>query len=216
MMVGWLLMPNFQTWFDKILDVLYPPYCASCQAAGTWFCDSCLSRIRIEKDTDCPESIDACLSLVPYANREMRILVTRLKYQSASCLIPAIRSVLRKEPLSLPAVTITWVPASRKRLVERGIDHAHLIAAELAEINKVECIALLERNRHTQANAQFEQHDLRKANVSDAFSPLGPVSESVLLVDDVKTSGATASACARVLKQAGAKQVILFTLAYGG
>lgn len=206
-------MPSFQTWFDKLLDIAFPPRCAACRKAGSWFCDGCLSNIRIEPDDSCPDGIDVCTSFVPYANREMRILVTRLKYQSASCLLPAIQNIVQKSGYRAdPEWTVTWVPASDQRLKERGFDHAKRIAETVSS----NALPLLERARHTLANATLEQPELRQGNVSGAFRAIRPIPEKVILVDDVRTSGATASACAKTLRERGAKHIHLVTLAYGG
>ncbi|MCC7522949.1 ComF family protein [Candidatus Uhrbacteria bacterium] len=143
----------------------------------------------------------------------MRILVTRLKYQSASCLIPAIKHVIERSGYRVAGdAAVTWVPASKKRLAERGLDHARAIAQVLSP----NALPLLERARHTLTNATLEQHELREGNVVGAFRAIHPIPEHVILVDDVRTSGATASACAKVLRENGAKNVDLVTLAYGG
>lgn len=211
-MAGWQLTPRLQAWLDNTLDILFPPRCAVCREAGVWFCDTCLSRIEIKPDTGCPEGIDACVSLVPYSNKEMRILITRLKYQSAWCLLPAIESVISRHKIDLANTVVTWAPASERRIAERGIDHAELIAKCVSK----DAIQLLERTKHTLTNAQIEQHELRQGNVAGVFRTIRAIPERVLLVDDVRTSGATAGECAKALKENGAKRVVLLTLAYGG
>lgn len=206
-------MPLLQTLLDRILDIVFPPRCAACRRAGSWFCESCFSNIILEPDLALLEGFESCVSLVPYSNREMRILLTRLKYRSASCLIPVIRSVLQKSHfVADPAWTVAWIPASEKRIQERGLDHARLIASIISS----NPMCLLERTRHTQANATLDDPELRKGNVTGAFRAIGPVPEQVVLVDDVRTSGSTAEACAAALKEAGVKRIKLFTLAYGG
>jgi predicted amidophosphoribosyltransferase len=143
----------------------------------------------------------------------MRTLITRLKYQNASCLIPAIQNVIKKSGYRVEdGCAITWTPASKKRLKERGFDHAKVIALALSP----SALPLLERTRHTLANATLDKAELRQGNVVGAFRAICPIPEHVLLVDDVRTSGATASACAKALRDGGAERVDLVTLAYGG
>ena len=71
---------------------------------------------------------------------------------------------------------------------------------------------ILARVRPTAQQAHLAR-DGRMKNVSGVFSCRGPASETVILVDDVFTSGATAQECAKVLKSAGAKKVFCLTLA---
>lgn len=119
-----------------------------------------------------------------------------------------------------PGIDIVMpVPLHRKRLRQRGFNQALLLAHG---ISKQHGLALsfdnLARTRHTKPQVELSGKD-RIANVAGAFSLRRPemlAGMSVVLVDDVFTTGATLNECSRVLKDAGASRVMALTLARTG
>lgn len=137
-------------------------------------------------------------------------LVHLLKYEgivTAEVLAAAMADKLGDVPEDL---TVTWVPASEKRMRERGVDHGRMLAEALAQRIHRRAAPLLIRTgeRHTQQGLDRAQ---RLTNVQGAFAAVGGASARVLLVDDVLTTGATARECARVLAAVGAQQVRVIT-----
>ncbi len=117
--------------------------------------------------------------------------------------------------LDWPVDVITAVPSGRRRLAERGYNQAALLARPLAEkLGKPYSPRLITRARETPTQVGLSPHQ-RKENVHGAFSaqPTLAGGRTVLVVDDVATTGATLSACADALIQAGAKSVYALTLA---
>lgn len=115
------------------------------------------------------------------------------------------------------------VPLHKKRLNERGFNQSLLIAHYLS---KRLCIPLsmdgLQRVRWTRPQIELSRHE-RLKNVRGAFAVLAGLKPAhiikdkrVILVDDVYTTGATVNECAKVLKKAGASEVVVFTLARVG
>ena len=115
------------------------------------------------------------------------------------------------------ADAVTWVPLARSRLAERGYDQARMLAGALAPRLGLRALPLLRRAADTAPQARRSGAERRTA-LQGAFRAAGrssgrPMPARVLLVDDVLTTGATADACARVLRAAGARQVGLVTAA---
>lgn len=111
---------------------------------------------------------------------------------------------------------ITWVPISRRRLRKRGYDQSQLLAQRIADKLDMPCVRTLKKIRHTRAQSKVKGTSERRANVLGAYAvcPDAAVEgRRILLVDDVLTTGATMSECARMLLTAGAKQVACVTLA---
>lgn len=111
----------------------------------------------------------------------------------------------------------TWVPTTDRRKSDRGFDPAEAIARHLAEKYTRPVMALLKRIRDCPPQFELSRKD-RIRNVQGAFSaevPAGIRTRAALLVDDILTTGATASACAEALKNRGIQKVVLFTLARG-
>lgn len=117
----------------------------------------------------------------------------------------------------LPGPTILVpVPLSAKRLLERGFNQAETVAAFAASLKgfRVEK-DVLERTSHTAIHRVAMDKKAREMSVAKAFTLSQPekiAGKNVLLVDDVLTSGATVSACAKLMKKGGARTVQVFTL----
>jgi len=85
----------------------------------------------------------------------------------------------------------------------------------LAEILSLPINKNLKRIRYTKQQAKLNKKE-RAENINEAFALLGKnISSTIILVDDVFTTGSTMQACAKVLKEKGVKKVIGFTLARG-
>jgi len=109
------------------------------------------------------------------------------------------------------------VPLHPLRRLERGYDQALLLARAAAEASGGSVVRALARRRWTAPQGGAGARS-RAANVRDAFAPRRGSARRIAgrevgLVDDVVTSGATASACARALRRAGARTVHVFCLA---
>jgi ComF family protein len=108
------------------------------------------------------------------------------------------------------------VPLHRRRLRQRGFNQALLLANGVADVFGLRLVYdNLHRVRNTRPQVELSGEE-RARNVRNAFRldrPAEVEGKRILLVDDVFTSGATMNECARVLKEEGAENVIVFTLA---
>ena len=105
---------------------------------------------------------------------------------------------------------LTWVPVSRRRRWLRGYDQVELIARSAGQELNTPAIAVLKKIKHTKPQSRLPDYARRKANVMGVFSVSDPAliaGKRILLLDDIITTGATVSECARVLLTAGAKEV---------
>lgn len=114
------------------------------------------------------------------------------------------------EPIAPARILVTPVPMHWARRCRRGFNQAHLIAASLAKSRSWRCAQLLRRTRHTHPQTAVVHSD-RQANVRDSVAahPVDLAGWQVILVDDVKTTGATAGLCCKLLKQHGARSIQL-------
>ena len=115
------------------------------------------------------------------------------------------------------ASLIIPVPLSKKRLLERGFNQAEVLAAILAKATGIKSDEKsLVRRLHTPMHRAAMDNKARAMSVKNAFEVKRAnfiKNEIILLIDDIFTSGATVSACAKILKENGAKKVYVFTLA---
>ncbi|HMQ05346.1 MAG TPA: double zinc ribbon domain-containing protein [Pyrinomonadaceae bacterium] len=116
-----------------------------------------------------------------------------------------------------PSALVIPVPLSKQRMIERGFNQAAVIGHAIARHLGLQLDQhSLERIRHTAAHRAGMDKKARVATVEKAFRVVRPkliAKRSIILVDDVLTSGSTASECAFELKNKGASRVNVLTLA---
>lgn len=158
---------------------------------------------------------DAAFSYGAYEN-ELRSLVHQLKYGGLRTLAPVLgRRMALVVPRRFQFDAIVPVPLHWTRQWRRGYNQAELLAEEVARSWSVPMRRLLRRVRRAPAQAGLSAAGRRKntAGTYELSRGADAAGLVVLLVDDVFTTGATASACAAALKRGGAKQVAVLTLA---
>ncbi len=106
----------------------------------------------------------------------------------------------------------TFVPTDGKRIRKRGYNQAQRLAEAISSKTTAPCYSLLKKIKSIQNQARLGREE-RLKNPIGAFQADGKAPDHVVLIDDVMTTGATASECAKVLKRAGAKIVYLLTFA---
>jgi ComF family protein len=111
-----------------------------------------------------------------------------------------------------PADAITWVPLAPRRRAERGFDQARVLAGALARELRLPAVAFVRRTKATAPQSRRTREERVRA-MAGAFAtiPGRRAPARVLLIDDVLTTGATASACAAVLLESGAREIHLLT-----
>lgn len=110
---------------------------------------------------------------------------------------------------------ISWIPLSKKRMRKRGYDQAKCLAEELGIKLGETPVRTLVKCRDAAPQSRQTSSSSRKANILGAYEAASAdvSGKRILLLDDVLTTGSTASECARILKTAGAEKVYLITIA---
>jgi len=162
------------------------------------------------------DRLEACFMY----NGIARQLIHQFKYQGraylAKTLTQLMLTVIHKDAVSVFDALVP-IPLSATRLRERTFNQADTLAKELAHAAGVPIRLLLERTKETRPQATFSREE-RQANVEGAFRVIpgaDPSGQRLLLIDDIVTTGATASAAARVLKEAQAEHVAVCAFAKG-
>jgi predicted amidophosphoribosyltransferase len=116
-------------------------------------------------------------------------------------------------PLGWDIDAVTFVPATLPAVRRRGVDHAELLARELACRIGLPCEPQLDRPKTRDQRALGATQ--RIANLADSFKPIQPfpVGSRLLLVDDVFTTGATLCAASQALREAGTTTIHAATFA---
>ena len=109
-----------------------------------------------------------------------------------------------------------WIPISRQRKRKRGYDQVELIGISVAQALGMELVPTLRKVRNTKPQSAMGSAAHRRANILGAYEVIDPAivrGKRILLLDDIITTGATASESARTLLTAGAREIRLATLA---
>ena len=208
----------------RCLDLLYPPKCVFCdvllQEGEDYFCRSCGEKVPMaEDDKICRTGtyFDRCVAPLQYDGM-VRDSFLDYKFHEktwrAAIYAAFLEPYVRKEFPQLDVVT--WVPLGRRSQKDRGFDQSELLAKELAKRLNLPCEKMLEKIHDTQQQSRLQMPEERRANVLGVYEAVEPerfAGKRLLLVDDICTTGATLGECARVLKEAGAADVMCLTLA---
>jgi ComF family protein len=155
---------------------------------------------------------DAAYSFSAY-DGVVRKLIHLYKYERIRTLSRPLADLLaRALPLDERFDCIVPVPLHWIRRWKRGFNQSELLARVLARRAGLPLLKALRRSRPTKVQAGLSNH-ARRQNVLKAFRARPVEGKRILLIDDVMTTGATATACAQALKRAGAARVALLTVA---
>jgi ComF family protein len=187
----------------NLLDLIFPLRCGGCGDYGSAWCSTCAAGLR-----PAPASTLAGIPLVAAGRLEgpLQQAIHTYKYrprpQLASSLAQPLRRAIVAADVSLPA--LTFVPLHPQRRRERGFNQAERLAAELSRALGVPVLGGLTRVRATPAQVGLSQGE-RRANLAGAFrwTAAQPPPRGLGLVDDVCTTGATLTAAAQAVAEAG-------------
>lgn len=216
----------------KRLHPIYPPFCQVCGQTYEAEVSAAAAKFRCANCADLDLAFDFAVGACRNEGLA-RELIHRFKYgkQHHLCRLLGglLGQVFEEERLEASLEsgerwTLVPVPLHRKRLRERGFNQAEELCRVLrrARPGAFDLSNALRRTRYTGRQAVLDRED-RLTNLKDAFALAGSrriragiAGRSVLLVDDVLTTGATASECARVLVEDGdAAKVVVITVVRG-
>lgn len=202
---------------DRILDIFFPAKCLLCQRVlsrdETDLCHNCRKDTEEYPKPKHKISFVAGWTAMWYYNGNVRHSLLLYKFynrRSYGAVYGRLLAMMLSSKRLCNYDILTWVPVSRRRRWLRGYDQVELIARSAGQELNTPAIAVLKKIKHTKPQSRLPDYAQRKANVMGVFSVPDPAliaGKRILLLDDIITTGATVSECARVLLTAGAKEV---------
>ena len=217
-----------------LADLLCPERCACCaRMARGGLCRSCLAGVRRIGNPVCtfcgrpaPREVASCVDCRNHPlhfdlarqgvhfDAVVRKAIHRFKYSGCRALGRPLAELVLEAAVAVasPTDAMTWVAPSPDRLRRTGMDHGRVLCELVAARLGLPAVAMLGRTRPTPPQMKLEPA-ARRTNLAGAFHALLPPPQRVLVVDDVFTTGSTASEAARALKSAGASRVAVLSVA---
>ena len=204
----------------NLLDVVYPKVCPVCGKLiplQHTFCDCSRQPIRyVNDDTDYADA-DALNPLnhftAPfYYDGVIRAQLLSLKFQQQTSLAKPLGLAMAERVTQMyPDVSfdcVTFVPITKEDIRNRSFNQSALLAQIIARALFIPCVALLKKDHATLKQHTLNQKE-RLRNLDQAFSVTNrfKAGQTVLLCDDIKTTGTTLYQCSRVLLNNGANDV---------
>lgn len=220
---------------NAFLDFIFPKACFGCGTEGSYLCADCLATMDVLNSAFClcskpkilsfpgkcslcrNKSLNGLYFAVAYKNSLAQKLIHSFKYspyikeiaESLALLIITHLKLTEREK-DLKNAVLVPIPLAKKRLRERGYNQSEEIARLLAKEYKIPLITgCLEKVRPTKNQMELSGVE-REQNLKGVFAVKGAngiFGKKIFLVDDVYTTGATMEECARVLKEAGTREV---------
>lgn len=223
-------------WIDHLVNLFYPNICQSCgnslKQQEEVICISCTLRLPktgFHMHEENPVSrvfwgrvnIKAATSFLFFSKQgKVQNLIHHLKYRrqrEVGIELGRLFGIeLQKSPLFTNIDFIIPVPLHPKKLRKRGYNQSLVIAEGLSKSMSIEIFTGLQRKIHSSTQTKKSRYE-RWENVKDIFEVINPKeieNKSILLIDDVLTTGATLEACATVLSEIPNITISIATIAY--
>ncbi len=203
----------------RLLDLIYPPRCVFCHAfvpnGSVLVCEDCRRDLPFTTDSGRQKIpfVSACVAPF-YYEKDVKESLHRFKFGGctgyAKAYAPYVADCIR-DAFGAEFDVLSFVPISRKRMHRRGYDQSALMAKAVGKELSIQPIRVLKKIRNNPPQSRTGAADKRRSNVSGVYAAYHPecfAGKRVLLLDDIVTTGATLSECARTLGLAGAEKVL--------
>jgi competence protein ComFC len=229
-----MIIIAYMRFLDTILELVFPSKCLACSRSGSLLCLECLS--------DFPEaerkSADWIFPVYDYRHPPVKKALWALKYKGkkvlAEVFAQAVYEKITEElsdlyvlenftsPLLIP------IPLSAKRKRERGFNQSEVLCREILKEHHMRTSTdqslilelgekILIKPAETEHQARIRERKSRLRNIAGSFTAINQSrlkGRNVILIDDILTTGATLTEARKVLKLAGARKIVAFTVAH--
>lgn len=219
-------MPPFADFWRKITDFIFPKRCLGCKVSGEILCLSCLNAI--------PKARQAGGKVYPaldYHDKKLKKALWLFKYGGYVSFAETFGKIIYDKVLEEAAdvniflgagkFIVVPIPLSPAKFKKRGFNQSELMAREVCKLDSSEMLVLksdiLIKTKETGSQMSIRQKEKRLRNLAGAFAVKDGANlrgKNLIIIDDIITTGATINEATKVLKEAGANEVIAFTVAH--
>jgi len=212
--------------YQTFINFIFPAFCLSCKKEGFLLCSTCASKIK-RSDYKKKNWINP---LFDYKDETIKKAIWKLKYREKTALAKPLACLLYEHIIdeladanifkTMEKPMLIAIPLSKKRMRERGYNQSLLISKEMSFIKNSPFELrkdVLYKIKDSENQADIKDRLKRMKNLKGCFCVKNKKvihNRNIVLIDDVVTTGATLTEARKVLKKAGAKKVIAFTLAH--
>ena len=207
-----------------ILDLIYPPVCGICNRINKkYLCKKCEIKLKpyeiysINKEKN--KYFDYRIDILKY-EKLVRNCIIDYKFNEKAYSFKTFEKILLKNEKIYSFLKkydiITYVPMFKNKKAKRGYNQTEIIAKDISKELEIK----LEKNNLIKIKDTKKQSTLnkkeREKNVKDAFAIRNTkniVSKKIILFDDIYTTGNTVNECSKILKEAGAWEIVVLTIA---
>lgn len=219
------IFDGFKFLAATLIYIVYPPICPKCGEIADEYgqlCEECRKKIfHVNAGKNLPENLSGVMRITKYHDGTRELLL-KLKFENDLSVLPAIHKILdevsdREEIKNFlaPVEVAVYVPIHQSRMKERGYNQTELIFKDWLAAQNLPAENFLVRVKSTPRLFKFGSAERREI-LRSAFKLAEGADvrgKNILIVDDIYTTGATVSECARVLKAAGANKIFVMALA---
>lgn len=204
---------------DAVIDLFFPRCCPFCGKItdGALLCPSCAAALPITGEHPTVEGTYGRCAAPLYYERQVRDALLAFKFHGRMGGLDCFGEMLADCAAGSFAGefdTVTWVPVSDKRRKARGFDQSYELCRAACRHWGVEPVATLRKVWDNPPQSGITAPEERRANVLGVYEAMAENvwGRRILLFDDVLTTGATMTECARMLRESGAAEVVCLTL----
>ncbi|MFH0951827.1 MAG: double zinc ribbon domain-containing protein [Patescibacteria group bacterium] len=223
----------------RLTELVFPASCFGCGVDDSWLCPTCQDQVIIDRPAECPychkptkqnRTCPACREMgllkgvwvIGNYRPAWQSLIHGLKFSFLESMKEDIISLITPaldqfKSCLADDYTVTAVPLARSRFLDRGFNQAELLARPIAKYLDIPYYNLLSRTGRAESQSRLTK-EARKDNIvrlKIKCKNVENIPESVIIVDDVYTTGVTMEACAKALKSRGARNIWGIVLARG-
>ncbi len=227
---------------DSINDFFFPRICEGCGSVGAYICDECM-RIKfkfvdVQRCHVCKKKVhkgvahDKCggktrldgVFIISKYSKFIEDYIGDIKYEFYYAMIDDLVKVMNfalKKNIDFKRIVkssaITFVPLHKKRKRWRGFNQSEEMAKKIADFWNCPCLKLLNRVKNTKCQVGLDKKE-RLNNLDNSIKIVQGTdvkTSSIIVVDDVMTTGNTLEECAKVLKSKGFKKIYGLIFARG-